>query len=251
MTRVALVTGGASGLGAASAAIFATAGMQVAVCDINLEPARSTAAALPGEGHAAFHMDVSDEASVVATFAGVERELGPVAVFANFAGLIITTRNKRPQLVDTGMDEWRRTFDVNAVGAFLGVREMLRCRMKVPVVDGRIILISSSAAQLGGYNGPSAYIASKGAVMSLVKVAAREAAPLGITVNAIAPGVIDTPMLRAAMPPERDAAYVANVPMGRIGLPADIAAAAAFLASPGAGYITGSCIDVNGGIRMQ
>jgi 3-oxoacyl-[acyl-carrier protein] reductase len=251
MARVALVTGGASGLGAATAASFAAAGMQVAIADLTLSAAQTVAAALPGGGHAAYRMDVADEAAVAETFAAVEAAHGPVAVFANFAGLIVTTRDKRPQITETSVEEWHRTFAVNALGSFLGVRQMLRCRQAVPVADGRIILIASSAAQLGGYNGPSAYIASKGAVLSLVKVAAREAAALGITVNAISPGVIDTPMLRAAMPPERDAAYVVNVPMGRIGRPADIAAAAAFLASPEAGYITGSCVDVNGGIRMQ
>jgi 3-oxoacyl-[acyl-carrier protein] reductase len=251
VARVALVTGGASGLGAATAAAFAEAGMRVAICDINADAARDVAAKLAGGGHASHAMDVCDERGVASNFAAVERDLGPVGVFANFAGLIITTRDKRPRITETSVADWQRTFEVNALGAFIGVREMLRRRQAVSVQDGRIILIASSAAQIGGYNGPSPYIASKGAILSFVKVAAREAAPMGITVNAISPGTIDTPMLRSAMPPERDEAYVVNVPLGRIGRPRDIAAAAAFLASVDAGYITGSCVDVNGGIRMQ
>jgi 3-oxoacyl-[acyl-carrier protein] reductase len=251
MARVALITGGGSGLGAATAAAFAEAGMRVAICDLNSEAAGRVAAGLPGGGHVAHHLDVCDEPGMAAAFDAVEKALGPVAVFANFAGLIVTTRDKRPRIIDTSAEEWRRTFEVNALGAFLGVREMLRRREAVPVQDGRIILIASSAAQLGGYNGPSAYISSKGAILSFVKVAAREAAAMGITVNAISPGTIDTPMLRSAMPPERDAAYVVNVPLGRIGRPRDIAAAAAWLASPDAGYVTGSCVDVNGGIHMR
>jgi NAD(P)-dependent dehydrogenase (short-subunit alcohol dehydrogenase family) len=251
VARVAIVTGGASGLGAATAVAFAEAGMSVAVCDINHDGAALVANGLPGGSHSAHIMDVCDEAGVSATFTLVERALGPVAVFANFAGMIITEREKRPQITETSLEEWRRTFEVNALGAFVGVREMLRRRQASPVANGRIILIASSAAQIGGYNGPSPYIASKGAVLSFVKVAAREAAPIGVTVNAISPGTIDTPMLRSAMPPERDAAYCVNIPLGRIGRPRDIAAAAAFLASADAGYITGSCVDVNGGIRMQ
>jgi 3-oxoacyl-[acyl-carrier protein] reductase len=140
---------------------------------------------------------------------------------------------------------------VNARGTFLTIREMLRRRTQRPVPHGRIVNISSSAAQLGGYNGSSAYVASKGAVLSLTKVAAREAAPLGITVNAIAPGAIDTPLLREVMPPERDAAYLERVPAGRIGQPSDVAAAVAYLVSIEAGYVTGCCLDVNGGLRMQ
>ncbi len=251
MLRVALVTGGASGLGAATAAAFAEAGMSVAICDLNGDAATDVARSLPNGRHAAHHLDVCDEAGIQAVFAAVERDLGPVAVFANFAGLIITSRDRRPAITDTTAEDWHRTFKVNAFGSFLGVREMLRRRQTTPVKDGRIILIASSAAQIGGYNGPSPYISSKGAVLSFVKVAAREAAPMGITVNAISPGTIDTPMLRSAMPPDRDAAYCLNVPLGRIGHPKDIAAAANFLASPDAGYITGSCVDVNGGIRMQ
>lgn len=249
--RIALVTGGASGLGLASAAAFAAAGMRVAICDLDAAVAREKAAGLPGAGHAGYRMDVSDEGEVAATFAAVERDLGPVGVFANFAGLILLTPDRRPLVAETSVEEWRRTFDVNALGAFLGVREMLRRRRETPVADGRIILIASSAAQLGGYNAPTAYIASKGAVLSLIKAAAREAAPMGITVNGIAPGAIDTPMLRSAMPRDRDEAYAAKVPMGRIGVPEDIAAAAAYLASPGASYVTGTCMDVNGGMRMQ
>jgi len=144
-----------------------------------------------------------------------------------------------------------RTFAVNAMGSFLTIREMLRWRSRRPVEHGRIVNISSSAAQIGGYNGSAAYVSSKGAILSLTKLAAREAAPLGITVNAIAPGPIDTPLLRAIMPSEKDAAYAERIPMARIGRPDDVVAALAYLVSVEAGYVTGACLDVNGGLRMQ
>jgi NAD(P)-dependent dehydrogenase (short-subunit alcohol dehydrogenase family) len=170
----------------------------------------------------------------------------------NFAGIIVwPIGGARPAITDTSTEEWDRTFAVNSRGAFLCVREMLRRRSKTPVEHGRIILISSSAARIGGYNSPSPYIASKGAILSLTKVAAREAAVLAITVNCVAPGVIDTPMLRSVMACEADAAYNAMVPLGRIGDVADVASAVLFLSSPAAAYITGACLDVNGGIYMQ
>jgi 3-oxoacyl-[acyl-carrier protein] reductase len=127
----------------------------------------------------------------------------------------------------------------------------LRRRARKPVQNARIVNISSMAAQNGGVNSPPAYIASKGAVMALTKAAAGEGAALGLTVNCVAPGAIDTPMLRAVMPADRDAVYSQRVPLGRIGTPAEVAAVVCFLASPAASYITGACFDVNGGMRMS
>lgn len=252
MARIALITGGGSGLGRATAHAFAQAGMTVAVVDLRAEAAKAVAAELPGKGHAGYAVDVADEAGVMATFAAVEKDLGPVAVLATFAGIVIwPSDGVKPTLARLGLDEWERTYAVNCRGTFLFLREYMRRRTETPLPDGRIITVASSAAQIGGYNTSAAYVSSKGAILALTKIAAREAAPLGITVNAISPGSINTPLLRAVMPEEKDAAYFVNVPLGRVGQPADIAAAAAFLASPAAGYITGSCIDVNGGMRMQ
>lgn len=251
MARVALITGGASGMGRRAVQAFADAGYAVAAADIFREGAAQSVAGLAGT-HLACAADIADEAQVAALFETVERDLGPVAVLLNFAGIMVTPGvGQRPSIIGTELADWERTFAVNTRGTFLCLREMLRHRTRKPVAQARIINMSSSAAQLGGYNGSAAYIASKGAVLSLTKIAAREAAPLGLTVNCIAPGVIETPMLRSVMPPEADEAYCRNIPLARIGSPDDIAAAALFLASPQAGYITGSCIDVNGGIRMQ
>jgi 3-oxoacyl-[acyl-carrier protein] reductase len=143
---------------------------------------------------------------------------------------------------------------INVRGTFLCLREMARRRPSRPVDHGRIITVGSVAAQVSGYQSTAAYIASKGAIMSLTKAAAREFAPLRITVNAIAPGPIDTPLLREAT---KLAAGGSNevptslVPSGRFGLPEEIATAASYLASEGAAFVTGSAIDVNGGLRMQ
>jgi len=252
LKRIVLVIGGASGLGKASAEAAASAGLTVAIADLSGDAAATTASLLPGAGHRGFAVDVSQELAVSALFDSVEALLGPVAVVQNFAGIILwPAGGARPAITETSALEWDRTFSVNARGAFLCVREMLRRRTRAPIANARIILISSSAAQIGGYNSPSPYIASKGAILSLTKVAAREAAPLGITVNCVAPGAIDTPMLRSVMPREADAEYNMKIPLGHIGDARDVASAVLFLSSPDARYITGACLDVNGGIHMQ
>ena len=250
--RLTLITGAGSGMGQHAAQAFAAAGYRVAAADISRPAAEKTVSALAGSGHRAFVVDISDEVQVARLFDEVERELGAVDVLQTFAGVMIyPSDGKRPSIADSSLSDWERTFAVNSRGTFLCVREFLRRRRGRGVDAGRVITISSSNAQLGGYNGSAAYIASKGAVLSLTKIAAREAAPMGITVNCIAPGAVDSPMLRAVMPRDLDAAHSEKVPMGRIGLPEDVSAAALYLASPAAGYVTGCCIDVNGGLRMQ
>ena len=127
---------------------------------------------------------------------------------------------------------------------------MFRRRRDRPVEHGRIVLIGSMAAQDGGKNSPPAYVASKGAVHALVKAATHEAIALGMTVNCVAPGVIDTPLLRNAVPEERRTQAYASMPLGRPGSPEEVAATIAFLVSPDASFICGACVDVNGGTRL-
>ena len=249
--RVALVTGGASGLGLATAKRFAADGMGVVVADLDETRARETAAALPGAGHWGLAMDVADEQSVTAGFDAAETRSGPVAVLACFAGISSKDRSRKSvAFVDIGIDEWDAVMLVNARGTFLCVREMMRRRSAQPVEHGRIIVVSSTAGQFGSVRAGPAYGASKGAVLSMMKVAAREAAPLNMTVNAIAPGSIDTPMLTQILGGDT-AAIAAAVPLKRTGTADDVAAAASYLASTGAAYVTGATIDVNGGIQMR
>ncbi|MBN8942301.1 MAG: SDR family oxidoreductase [Rhizobiales bacterium] len=252
MKRVALVTGGGRGIGREICRALAAAGHTVAAADIDEASARDTAASLSGEGHLGLHVDVAGEASVEAMFERVEKALGPVAVLVCNAGRLLLHDGRRPLVTETSLDNWQDTFAVNTVGPFLGARAYLRRRREIPVEHGRIITFSSVAAQIGGYNASAAYIAAKAAVIGLTKAVAREAAPFGITANVIAPGLIDTDMMKlAAGGAGVTAATTANVPLGRLGLPADVASAVAFLASPASAYITGTTIDVNGGYRMQ
>lgn len=249
--RVALVTGGASGLGLATAKRFAGDGMTVIVADLDRSRALETAATLSGAGHWGLAMDVADEQSVRSGFDAAESRCGAVAVLACFAGISSGDRSRKSvALVDIEVDEWEAIMAVNARGTFLCVREMMRRRLAQPVEQGRIIMVSSTAGQFGSIRAGPAYAASKGAVLSMMKVAAREAAPLNITVNAIAPGSIDTPMLTQILGGET-AAIAAAVPLKRIGTADDVAAAASYLASAGAAYVTGATIDVNGGSQMR
>ncbi|GGC78240.1 SDR family NAD(P)-dependent oxidoreductase [Chelatococcus reniformis] len=249
--RLALIIGGGSGLGRAASIALAGQGMTIAVADLNEAASDETASLLPGTGHGSYRVDVTDEASVVALFEAVEASRGPAAVLANFAGLLIARDGARTGLVHTSLDEWERSFAVNARGCFLVVREMLRRRAAAPVAHGRIITVSSLAGQVGGVRGSAAYSAAKGAVLTLTKTAAREGGPLGVTVNAIAPGMIETPMLRLVLSREDEAAAAAALPAGRIGRPEEIAAAVVYLASEAADFVTGAVLDINGGQSMR
>ncbi len=246
MKRIALITGAAgSGIGARTAEALARRNYVVAATDIDEAGLRSTVDRLDGEGHRGIVYDVADKKAALRVFDEVERELGPVSVLVCSAGYIAPG--------STGLEiedeDWDRSFAVNVSGVFYALREYFRRRKAKPMQDGRIILISSISAHRGT---PRAdYAVSKGAVLTLVKSAAHQGAPLGITANGIAPGAIDTPLFRFFNDAERTAMVESMVPLGRIGKPEEIAAIISFLSSAEAGYITGVTIDVDGGICMR
>jgi 3-oxoacyl-[acyl-carrier protein] reductase len=245
----ALVIGGASGIGRSCSVALAGAGHTVVVADLDGAAARTVAAGLPSAGHTGEKIDTSAEEQVQALFALVEQR-APVTVLVHCAGTGGFVDGRRPTLADTGVDTWDAVFAVNARGPFLTVREMLRRRAAAPVEHGRIVLVGSSAAQDGGRTSPPAYVASKGAVHALTRAALGEATAAGLTVNTVAPGAVDTPMLRSVLPAERFDEAFAAAPLRRPGNPDEIAAAITFLASPAASFVTGTCLDVNGGTRL-
>jgi NAD(P)-dependent dehydrogenase (short-subunit alcohol dehydrogenase family) len=256
MRRV-LITGGAGGLGLASARRMAEAGMQVVLTDLSADALKPAVASLPGTGHTAHVLDVADETAVVALFERVEAT-GSLAALALFAGIGDRDQpdNGLPSILNTNSAQWQAFATVNGFGTYLCMREFLRHRYAQPVADARIVTLASLAGQMGGNIAGAAYAASKAMVIGLTKNVARQVAAQGVCVNCISPGAIDTVMHRQAAgvslegPYPAQAPAVAAVPMKRIGLPEEVAGLAAFLVSPEAGYISGQVIGVNGGIAL-
>lgn len=235
--KVALVTGGARGIGAAIVRRLHAEGAAVAITDVLAEPGRALAAEL-GERAAFFAHDTTDEAAWVATIAAVTGAFGGLQIVVNNAGVF-----KPGAIADTSVADVEWQFRVNQLGVFLGMKHA-----QAPLRaagGGCIVNISSIAGQLG-FPGAAAYVGTKWAVRGMTKTAALELAPAQIRVNSIHPGFIDTPMLDNN-PPEANQAGIEATPLKRIGKPEEIAAAVAFLVGPDAGFVTGAELTVDGG----
>jgi 2-hydroxycyclohexanecarboxyl-CoA dehydrogenase len=229
--KTAVVTGGGSGIGRAVADRLRADGYHVATMDLN-----------PSDDEFAQTADVSDRAQVEVALSAIRAQLGPVGILVNAAGL-----DGFKRFTDITFEEWQKVVDVNLNGVFHCIQAVLP-----DMVDagwGRIVNISSSSTH-SGTPYMSHYVAAKSAVNGLTKSLALEFGPAGVTVNAVPPGFIDTPMLRNAEARGRLRNVQATIdatPVRRMGRPEDIAAACAFLISEEAGYITGQILGVNGG----
>jgi 3-oxoacyl-[acyl-carrier protein] reductase len=239
--QVALVTGGSRGIGRAIAEALAEGGAHVAVLGRDGERATAAASALPGNGHAGFACDVASSAQVRDTVEAVEESLGPVDILVNNAG--ITRDNLLLRMKDEEFDE---VIDANLKGAFNLTRALARGMMKR---RGGSILNITSVVGLIGNAGQTNYAASKAGLIGLTKSVARELASRGVRCNALAPGFIRTDMT-AELDESHVSALRARIPLGELGEPADIAAVARFLVGPGARYITGQVLAVDGGMAM-
>jgi NAD(P)-dependent dehydrogenase (short-subunit alcohol dehydrogenase family) len=244
MAGVALVTGGARGIGAATAVLLAQRGWDVAVgYRADTDAAEEVADRCRQAGRRAITVagDVGAEDDVVGMFALVDDHLGPLNAMVNSAGVV----DRKATVAEFDVARLQRMFTINTVGAFLCAREAVR-RMTAGG-GGSIVLVSSAAARQGGANRYVDYAASKGAVDVLTRGLALEVAGAGIRVNAVRPGIIDTEIHAAAGNPNRAAEAGPTIPLGRVGRPQEVAESIVWLCSDASSYVTGAVLDVAGG----
>jgi 3-oxoacyl-[acyl-carrier protein] reductase len=246
--RVALITGAARGLGLAAAERFLAGGARVVINVRRPEQAAAAAARLDergGDGERVLVLpgDVASSATVRAMVARALERFGRLDVLVNNAAAAFSTRFEQ-----IGEEEWRRAVDVNLTAAFLCIQAALPA-MKANGY-GRVVNLSSTAGKSVSTLGGAHYTASKAGLLGLTRAAAKELGPLGITVNAVCPGLIDTELTREHATPEELAVHVRSFPVQRLGTAAEVGELICFLASERAGYITGAAIDINGGDLM-
>ena len=245
-SRIALITGASRGIGAASALLLAQRGHDVAVNYArDAHAAGQVAARVRALGRRALvvQADVADEAAVLAMFAAIDRELGPLTALVNNAGIV----DMKARLDEMSTARWRRMLDINVFGTLLCTREAVR-RMSTRHggQGGGIVNLSSVAAVLGAGGMYVDYAASKGAIDSFTTGMARELATEGIRVNAVRPGIIDTEIHIASGDPNRAHESAAMIPMQRPGTALEVAHAVAWLLSDEASYVTGTVVNVSG-----
>jgi 3-oxoacyl-[acyl-carrier protein] reductase len=241
--KVAIVTGGAQGIGRAIGVLLAQNGADIVIADINGEQARTTAQEIESLGQKALAVQVNVSSFVEAENLGKSTvdTFGRIDILVNNAGI---TRDGF--FVRMKEDEWDEVLAVNLKSVFNCSKAIIRYMTKQRA--GSIINIASVVGQMGNI-GQANYAASKAGVIGLSKTMAREFAPRGIKVNAVAPGFIDTDMT-SGLPEKAKEAFLTNIPMGRMGSPEDVAEAVLFLATDASRYITGQVINVNGGLYM-
>jgi len=243
--RVAIVTGGGRGIGKAISSTLVFAGAKVIVADVDEDSALQTAKELTGPSGDVIgsFVDVSLEKSVSSLIQMALETFGKIDILVNNAGIMYRTR-----LMDISLDEWERTLQINLTGAFLCTKAVLPTMRESGF--GRIVNISSSAGRSVSTLGGAHYTASKAGLLGLTRAAAKEVAPLGITVNAICPGLIETKMAVETTTPEELQKFLDSFPLQRMGSPEEIGHLVVFLCSDEAAYITGASLDINGGDLM-
>jgi NAD(P)-dependent dehydrogenase (short-subunit alcohol dehydrogenase family) len=245
-TRVAVVTGAGRGIGVEYAKALAGAGFAVAIADINVDGARETAAAIRDGGGKAegFEVDVSSKDSTLSLAAEVTAKLGVADVLVNNAAMYHSMRLERQ--IDADLDYWKQIFAVNVEGVLLCTQAFAPAMVEQKW--GRVVNQASMGAYVGG---GGAYAVSKLAVVGMTQGFARELGPDGVTVNAIAPGLIATEATNTTVPEANQKALIGRTPIGRLGDPLDLTAGLLFLVSEEAGWYTGQTMIIDGGLTSR
>lgn len=248
--RVAVITGAGSGIGRAMALLFSREGAKIVAADVNAAAAAETAELVRAQGGqaASTAVDVTNPEQVQAMLKVALDQFGKLDILCNNAGIGSTTT-----VVDCEPDEWDRVMTVNAKGVFLG------CKYAVPIMieqGGGCIINTASVAGMIGIPERAVYCASKGAVIALTKQVAVEYVEKGIRCNCVCPGTVDSPwvdrlLAQSGDPEGTRRALVARQPMGRLGTPEEVAAAAAYLASDDAAFVTGTALVIDGGLTAR
>jgi len=245
--KVALVTGSSSGIGAATAVVLAGLGADVAVCyHRNREGAEKVTGEISSTGGkaVAVRADVRHADQIHSMLARATENLGPIDILVNNAGSLI----ERQAMLGMTEKRWNEVIQLNLTSAMLCSQAVAPSMIERK--SGAIVNVVSIAGRTGGGPGAGAYSAAKGGLITLTKSLAKELAPHGVRVNAISPGVIDTPFHEVFSTPEMIRSFVATIPLGRMGTPIECAKVIAFLASDAASYVIGETIEVNGGQLM-
>ena len=238
--HTAIVTGGANGIGAATADALAACGANVVIADLNEEAGEAKATQLVERGTDSLFVpaNVADASDVDALMARTVDRFGSLEILMHFAGVGL-----EKHALETSLEDWNRIIGINLTGTFLVMQSAARAMVEKRY--GRIVSMASIAGTRGG-TGRAAYGASKGGVIALTQVMALEFAKFGITVNTLAPGAIETELVRKMHDEETRRAYLTGIPMDRYGTPEEVAAAAVFLALPESSYISGITLPIDG-----
>lgn len=242
--KVILCTGAAGGIGSSTADLFAREGAQVVCVDRDADRLHQLVEELPGEGHLALAADLGAPDAAGQVIADAVRHAGRIDVLAHLAAVL-----RSIEIDDVTPEQWREHLAVNVEATFFLARGAATA-MKRDGAGGRIIVVTSGAWLTGGMPTRAPYAATKGAVTSMLRSFAKVYGPFGITVNAVAPGLIDTAMMRDGLSPRQRAAMEAATPLGRFGRPEEVAATVVFLASSAASFVSGATLNVSGAYTL-
>jgi len=250
--KVALVTGATTGLGYDIAKRLARDGFSIVATATTEANCKKIIESFHQEGLTqvrAFPLNVTQEESVIDVMTKIDQEFGRLDVLINNAGVALRVNGKKSLVVDTPLKDWQQTIDINLTGTFLVSKHAIRLMQRHKW--GRIINMSSRAGRTRTILAGAHYAASKAGILGFTRILADELAPHGITVNAVAPTRISTPMAKTVSnPAEMDARFIAETPVGRLGLPRDVSSVVGFLVSDEAEFLTGITIDICGGQFM-